>query len=242
MAVSPDNKTLATGSIDQTVRLWNLSTGELMLTIFPTLDSEWVAWTPEGYFVCSENGADFFGWHVNKGADSTALYYPASQLYDDYYRPDLVQAKINGTLNEIIAKRPARKDIKEILDSGRAPRIEFLSPRPGELAQRDIEAEITLSDQGGGFGKIIWKLNGVTIGIAEPGRGIGLVKKNNPGKATATKLLTLSPGDNLIEALAYNARGQISSDPASIKVIVKDAISEKPSLHVLIHGHQQIPG
>ncbi|MFA9462635.1 WD40 repeat domain-containing protein, partial [Thiohalorhabdus methylotrophus] len=57
VAPSPDGRLLVSGSLDQTIRLWEIATGELLVTIFPTRDGEWVAWTPEGFFDASEHGA-----------------------------------------------------------------------------------------------------------------------------------------------------------------------------------------
>ena len=49
IAVAPDNRTLVSGSADQTVRLWDIATGQNLLTVFVGADHEWVAWTPQGY-------------------------------------------------------------------------------------------------------------------------------------------------------------------------------------------------
>src|SRR5262249_18620579 len=46
-AVTPsaDGKYLVTGSVDQTVRLWNLKTQELIVTLFRGRDGAWAMWT-----------------------------------------------------------------------------------------------------------------------------------------------------------------------------------------------------
>ena len=50
VAPSPDGKYLVSGSADQTVRLWNLMTRELLASLFQGMDGEWVMWTPQGYY------------------------------------------------------------------------------------------------------------------------------------------------------------------------------------------------
>ena len=45
VALSPDGRYLVSASEDQTVRLWNAGTGELVVSIFQGDDKEWVIWT-----------------------------------------------------------------------------------------------------------------------------------------------------------------------------------------------------
>ena len=64
VAVSADSRWAVSGAADQTLKLWSLAqvsasgTVDLQptLTLFPALDGEWVAWTPEGFFAASNNG------------------------------------------------------------------------------------------------------------------------------------------------------------------------------------------
>ncbi|HLC15964.1 MAG TPA: WD40 repeat domain-containing protein, partial [Thermodesulfovibrionia bacterium] len=90
VAVSPDGRLLVSGSADQTVRLWEVETGKLLMTLFYGDDGEWVAWTSEGFFTASGDGAKYIGYHINRGVDRQADYITVEQVYDLFYRPDLV--------------------------------------------------------------------------------------------------------------------------------------------------------
>ena len=49
-AVSPEGKYLVSGAADQTVRLWDVKSRQLLVTLVYGSDGEWVMWTPEGFF------------------------------------------------------------------------------------------------------------------------------------------------------------------------------------------------
>ena len=91
VAPSPDGRLLVSGSADQTVRVWNLTTRELIVTLFNGSDGEWVMWTPQGYYTSSPNAEGIVGWQINKGSDQAAEFVSAAQLRDHFYRPDIVE-------------------------------------------------------------------------------------------------------------------------------------------------------
>jgi WD40 repeat protein len=104
VAVSADGRWALSGANDQTRCLWPLPQGmptspiELKptLTFFPAQDGEWVAWTPEGYFVASTRGIGLIGASINQGLDKRAPYLSGEQLRERFYRPELIQARLHG--------------------------------------------------------------------------------------------------------------------------------------------------
>jgi WD40 repeat protein len=102
---SPDGRYLVSGSNDQTVRLWNLKTRELIVTLFRGDDGEWAMWTPQGYYAASPNGEALVGWNLNRGMDKEAQWVTVEQLRRVFYRPDVVakaiaMASAEGALKE----------------------------------------------------------------------------------------------------------------------------------------------
>jgi WD40 repeat protein len=74
-----------------------LSISEVVIpfaTLFVSDDSEWVCWTPRGYFACSSNGGQYFGWHINRGIKQLADFYAAEQFFEILYRPKEVAKSI----------------------------------------------------------------------------------------------------------------------------------------------------
>jgi WD40 repeat protein len=102
VAVSADGRWAVSGANDQTLRLWSLtalspsgSTQRLpTFTLFAATDGEWVAWTPEGFFAASPQGARLIGYNIDQGLNKIAKYVSAEQLRDRFYRPALIQAKL----------------------------------------------------------------------------------------------------------------------------------------------------
>ena len=137
VAASPDGRTLVSGSADQTVRLWNLKTRELLITIFRGEDGEWVAWTPEGFYTGSEGAAKLVGWQINQGPDKAAKYITAGQLRKALFRPDLVTAKINGDPDGLVKQAAAKVDLDELLENlARAARRDPLARKRREARRR----------------------------------------------------------------------------------------------------------
>jgi WD40 repeat protein len=63
-------------------------------TLFVTEDDEWICWSPRGYFSCSSDGGQYFGWHINKGIHQLADFYSAEQYFEILYRPMEVGSSI----------------------------------------------------------------------------------------------------------------------------------------------------
>ena len=235
VAVSDDGRWALSGANDQTIKLWDLSkipTTENAaisptLSIFPTVDGEWIAWTPEGYFAASAKGARQVGYSINRGVDRTADFVSVDQLYDRFYRPDLVLARLHGDPGSLWKQKEASADIKEVLAEGLAPRVTFVNPTTDKAVDRQgVDVQASIVDQGGGIGKVVWKINDTTVAmnsqVGSPGARMAKMdatsRKNNV--VTLEQHFTLLPGDNTIELLAYNRRNEIASSPALLNLIV----------------------
>ena len=149
VAPSPDGRFLVSGSADQTVRLWNLKTRELLVTLFRGADGEWVMWTPQGFYTATAAGARLIGWQINRGPDHAAEYVTAAQLRQHLNRPDIVARAIQlASAEEAVRQAPdADFKIADLLTRP-VPRLRIVSPEAdasmsGGHAQVTVELEAT---------------------------------------------------------------------------------------------------
>lgn len=97
--ITPDGRFLVVGLYDGTIRWYSLEKGRELTELLALFISEptpefkqrrWVLWTPSGYYDASPGGEDLLGWHLNRGGDQSALFYPAGRFRDLYRRPDII--------------------------------------------------------------------------------------------------------------------------------------------------------
>ncbi len=147
LAPSPDGGLLLSGGGDQTVRLWNLKTRELIVTLFDGPDGDWVMWTPQGYYTGSPGADRIVGWQINKGADKAADYVTAEQLRKHLNRPGIVAKAIELASAEEAVRTSYGTEFKlSDLLARPAPHLRILSPAPGSTveAQGSVQVKIAL--------------------------------------------------------------------------------------------------
>ncbi|RLL50861.1 hypothetical protein D8Y20_10750 [Mariprofundus sp. EBB-1] len=228
---SRDGKQVITVDARSLIRIWNVENGAEILSMINLNYGEWISITPEGFFNASSPKASQ-NLNVRIGNE----VYGVDQFYDRFYRPDLVAMELTGEKSGQVKLVVKKVDLHQVVAAGAPPRVTFVSPSSDKSSVRDVEVVASLIEQDGGIGRVEWKLNGLTVGVMEPGRGI-TIKGTAPVKEgiRLSRTLTLAPGDNTIEVVAYSKMG-IASNPATLSLNLKDAISEKPALHVLAVG------
>jgi WD40 repeat protein len=239
IAASADGRYLLSGSADQTVRLWNLKTRELLATMFRGEDGEWVIWTPEGFYSGSPGADKIVGWQINQGQDKAARYITAGQLRKVLHRPDYVAVKIAGDPEGIVKEAAAKLNIDELMRQAQAPMVAIVSPADGASGKEftdgaynhvRVAVAARITDSGGGIGKITFKLNGQVVASA-----YGASVLDNDG--IINRAFDLATPDTVIEIAAEDKAGRIESVPASVTVHADpQGLQGVPDLYVLAIG------
>jgi hypothetical protein len=90
------------------------------LTLFVGADDEWVVWSRSGYYDTSPQGGRRVGYHVNRGADKEALFFPADR-FKAFDRPDIIKAIVEHGSEDLA--RAAGIDIAAVDVTGILPPI-----------------------------------------------------------------------------------------------------------------------
>ena len=134
--ITADGRLIVAAYGDGTIRWHRADTGRELLAFFPHADRKrWVLWTPEGYYDCSPGSEDLIGWHVNRGKDEAADFFPAAKFRDQFFRPDIIQKVLpEGDVSRAVAlanlesgrKVAAPRSIKEVMAGLQPPVVELL--------------------------------------------------------------------------------------------------------------------
>lgn len=79
------------------MKLWDTASGRLLTTLMTLppskereVSTDWLAFTPEGYYDGSEGAKRFIRWRVGDEL------FPAERYESTFHRPDLVQKTLRG--------------------------------------------------------------------------------------------------------------------------------------------------
>lgn len=228
---------------DGTIRWFRVQDGQELLALFPHPDQRrWALWTPSGYYDASPGGEDFIGWHVNRGKDQAADFFPASQFRSTYYRPDIV-AKVLEVLDEGEAVQVAnaeagRKSDRVALARQLPPVVRILAPADGaEQTGTEVLVRFSVRSESGEPVTAVKALVNGRPAVTQ--RGIAV----KPDDRDVQELrVTIPERDAEIAVLAENRFA--TSEPARVRVAWKgrpagEEFVVKPKLYALAVGVSQ---
>jgi WD40 repeat protein len=222
VSMSPDGRWVCTGSWDGTTRLWDARTGEEKCRLVAFPDGTWAVTDPSGRYDGS-NGGDGAGLHWVVGNEPIEL----AQFKDRYYDPGLL-AKHLG-----LSTQPLR-DVATLAAPRLHPAVALAPPTRDRLA-----VGVTLTDRGGGFGKLLVLINGKEAREVAPD---AIPRGPDPKVRQLEVDLSGDPRveagkPNRVEVLAYNAEGYLRSRGSEVILLGPGpADARPPELWVVAAG------
>jgi WD40 repeat protein len=227
VAVSPDGRFILSSSSDQTIKLWDIKSERWLLSFFVSSNSEWIAWTPEGFYTSSVGGDKYIGWQVQQPQGPPA-FYSAAQFQKLFDRPDKValyletfgiQSAAEELRSELFAAgvkfEPEKKqasvedvrksDLREAF-SAPPPAIKIIADNKEETSDRMFPVTVIVTSDKLPVTEVSVFLNGFR-------------KSNFRGKDLKVEVditVALQPGDNVLAVFASHEYA--SAKPQTIRV------------------------
>ncbi|WP_434052607.1 MAG: caspase family protein [Roseibium sp.] len=237
ITVSDDDRFVLSGSHDQTVKLWNRQTRELIVTIFHSSDGEWAVWTPQGYYISSPKGDEYVGWHINRGPSLSADYTTASQLKDRLRNLAVVEKAILYASAEKAIKELRPRDIgfAKLLQRGPPQNLGYDPIKAHDISRDGIlSLNLRFLDDRFPIRKVEAYINRINY---TPDRPEGFLDPNYVVDFEQTLFLPLALGKNDIRITVHTNWG---SKSISIEVMSDfDGLKkDEGTLHLLALGSQ----
>ncbi len=95
--ITGDGRLVVAAYGDGTIRWHQMSDGKELLAFLPLADrTNWVAWTPDGFYAATPGAHGVLRWHVNRGWDAPAETIPVADIAE-LRRPEVLPLVLQET-------------------------------------------------------------------------------------------------------------------------------------------------
>ena len=234
LAISEELGLMVTGSADQTLKLWNLKTRELIASLFLAGD-EWIVWLPQGYYYSSDNGDKFIGWHVNDERQREGRFVHGDQLKRFLFSPEIVR--------RAIVLKSAAQAIEELRPGAEDALQKLLQHRPPEFGIRVADDQSSASD-----GHVVIEITGdesdaaAEFSVLSNSIKIGdFASRDIGGTGRRTIEVPVTEGSNIIKVTGTDEAGYLTERSVTALGKKQDATARKGKLYVAVIGVESYP-
>ena len=218
---SRDRKRIYTAQIDGGVHVFDYSTGLELATMVGFSDGQWICFTPDGFFESSQFGSRYAQWKQEQE------FFPFDLYEKIFHKPGIVEDALQG-------KYTAREALTRVVHP---PEVKLLAPRNGQLfvfgaESLQVVTEVEARDAQA-VSSIELFLNGRRLSREQIINSRVLV--SSPTRRQVRYIVPVLPGENVLEAVAYNA-ARVRSDPVTIQFNVESDAAPQPDLYVVSVG------
>lgn len=225
---------------DGTIRWYKTEDGTELLSLFLHKDKKrWVISTASGYYDTAPGTEEFLGWHVNRGKDHSADFFPIAKFRSKYYRPDIIDRILDigseeETIQQTNNESGRKKDTGTITDHF-PPVIEIISPKSiYKTGNKSVFIQYTVrTPSGNPVSGIRVLIDGRPI-TGTKGMNLVAVEKESPARSIR---VDIPPRDCVISLIAQSKFN--SSEPANLQIDWENKLQqdqEKPRLFILAVG------
>jgi uncharacterized caspase-like protein len=234
MTFSSDGRLLVTACSDDSVRFWDVNTGELLVTLVSIPGtSDWLTFTPDGLFDSPSTAWQQIFWRFNKNTFDGG---PAELFFNEFFHPGLLKEALTGE------KPKAARDIKDI--DRRQPTVKLTlaqNPSSEPISTRHVQVRIELAEAqpdkqretGSGAHDLRLFRNGSLVRVWR-----GDVLQGKDGKTVLEATIPIVAGENRLTAYAFN-RDNIKSADATLTVTGADSLKRAGTAYIVAIGVNQ---
>lgn len=231
---SADGRYLSGTNREGTTRLWDLKTGKLTVSLIPVARNDYIAATPDGYYMASKGAVSSVAFRIGNEI------FPFEQFDLKFNRPDIVLERLGYAPKQVIDayKRAYEKRLKKMQFSTEMLATDFHLPEvslnyrelPTATNSKQIKFKVQAKDTKYKLDRLLVYDNDVPVlGM----KGISL-REQNVSSLTKEIKLELTPGRNKVQISVLNSAGA-ESLRQTFEVVFTDPAA-KPDLYVVAIG------
>lgn len=224
---------LISSSMDASVNIWDLNSGELLLTVYVVDIGKLIFVTPANYYMAAGEAITGLGFNFD------AKVFPADQFDLKFNRPDLVLKQLKYFDPDIVDlyhsaynKRLSKLGFTAKMLEGQMnlPKIEILNSQ--EIKFRNNEGQQNLKVKIWDDNYIIDRINVYVNDVPLYGsKGLSLKEKSSKNLIQEVQI-PLSAGKNLIQLSCLNEKG-VESLKEELEIFFEKTSKEKPDLYLI---------
>lgn len=148
--ISGDSRSVIISKTNGVIEWYRAEDGELFLSFFSDITGEeWIAWTPNGYYIASPKGDRLVGWIQTNSSSAQTHFYSAYQFERVLFNPQKVeeQFKNQGNFDEFTELNQKHFTLNQLSEIA-PPQITILSPqREEELSEKMVRLDFSVNSR-----------------------------------------------------------------------------------------------
>ncbi|HBB88785.1 MAG TPA: hypothetical protein DC047_14330 [Blastocatellia bacterium] len=219
LTFNSDGRLLVSGSSDASIKLWDVTTGRELASLFSLDQQDWLVLTPDGLFDGSPPAWNQILWRFSANLFDVA---PVELFFNDYYHPgllaDLYAGKRPVAPQNITQKDRRQPTVKVAIDEAQVAAVQIRS--------RTIGVKVEVSQAPAGAQDVRLFRNGALV---KAWRGDVL---KGQSRVVLEAQIPIVAGPNRFTAYGFN-RDNVKSADATVVITGNDSLKQPGTLYIL---------